>query len=249
MSYVPKHLQRWTAGAGASGWDSAANYSGEDLSDFYLAPIHRTRDTSDCLTLSNFRVIEAELDKLAEHEDTGVTRIGHWACGWYEIYLVHESDSAALQCADEWACSLADYPVADEDDMSELETEAESEGWDTWAGREWRSKVEQALQDYAPDAAGPYWADELLETLPGEADNFWSLWHDLINGHCGWHCYHGNDGPNFNLEDPAKLLTAEVLGKLTGLALLPPDQEWRREPYPWPGDDPSPLAPSLPVGS
>lgn len=51
------------------------------------------------------------------------------------------------------------------------------------------------------------------------------------------------------LASKAKLLTAEVLGKLTGLQLLAPDQEWRREPYPWPGADPSPLAPSLPVGS
>lgn len=248
MKYTPEHLERWAAGAGASGWDSAANYSGEDLSNCYVAPIHRTRDTEDALTLSNFRVIEAELDQLVEHEESGLVRIGHWACGWYEIYLIHESDRAALECADQWACSLADYPVASEDDLSELETEAESDAWDSWAGREWRAVVEKALQELAPDAAGPYWADELLETLPGEADSFYELWHELAE-HCCWYCEHESDGPRFNIDDPAKLLTAEVLGKLTGLQLLAPDQEWRREPYPWPGADPSPLAPSLPVGS
>lgn len=246
MSYVPEHLQRWTAGAGASGWDSAANYSGEDLSDFYLAPIHRTRDTSDCLTLSNFRVIEAELDKLAEHEDTGVTRIGHWACGWYEIYLVHESDSAALQCADEWACSLADYPVADESDWSELESEDEAEAWERWGMSEWRSTVETALQAYAPEDSDAYWADEVLEGVSD--DDMGALWLS-VSERLGWAVEHGNDGPTFNFRDAREHLTAEVLGKLTGLALLPPDQEWRREPYPWAGADSSPLAPSLPVGS
>jgi hypothetical protein len=246
MSYVPEHLQRWTAGAGASGWDSAANYSGEDLSDFYLAPIHRTHDTSYCLTLSNFRVIEAELDKLAQHEDTGVTRIGHWACGWYEIYLIHKSDFAALQCADAWACSLAYYPVADESDWSELESEDEAEAWERWGMAKWRSTVETALQAYAPEDSDVYWADEVLEGVSD--DDLGALWLS-VSERLGWTVKHGNDGPSFNFRDAREHLTAEVLGKLTGLALLPPDQEWRREPYPWAGADPSPLAPSLPVGS
>lgn len=246
MTYTPEHLERWTAGAGASGWDSAANYIGEDLSGCYVAPIHRTRDTEDALTLSNFRVIEAELDQLAKHEDSGLVRIGHWACGWFEIYLIHESDTAALQCADQWACSLADYPVASEDDLSELETEAESEAWDAYGSRQWAEALTDALDQYAPEDADCWWGEEIVSAL--SEDQLHTSWYELTE-RCGWHCQHESDGPRFNIDDPAKLLTAEVLGKLTGLALLPPDQEWRREPYPWAGADPSPLAPSLPVGS
>jgi hypothetical protein len=246
MKYTPEHLERWAAGAGASGWDSAANYSGEDLSGCYVAPIHRTRDTEDALTLSNFRVIEAELDQLVGHEESGLVRIGHWACGWFEIYLIHESDSAALECADQWACSLADYPVAREDDLSELEVEHESEAWDAYGSRQWADALTDALDQYTPEDADCWWGEEIVSAL--SEDQLYTSWHELTE-RCGWHCQHESDGPRFNIDDPAKLLTAEVLGKLTGLALLPPDQEWRREPYPWAGADPSPLAPSLPVGS
>lgn len=246
MTYTPKHLERWTAGAGASGWDSAANYSGEDLSDCYLAPIHRTRGTEDALTLSNFRVIAAELDQLVGHEESGLVRIGHWACGWFEIYLIHESDSAALECADQWACSLADYPIANEDDLSELEREDEAEAWERWGMSEWRSTVEAEMWNYAPELSSSYWASEVLARVSD--DDMGALWLS-VSEQLGWTVEHGNDGPSFNFRDARKHLTAEVLGKLTGLQLLAPDQEWRREPYPWPGADPSPLAPSLPVGS
>jgi hypothetical protein len=37
------------------------------------------------------------------------------------------------------------------------------------------------------------------------------------------------------------------LADLTGLALLPESQQWRREPYPWLGAEPEPLAAALPV--
>jgi hypothetical protein len=244
MTYQPENLDRWTSADPAFG--STDNYAGDDLSAFYVAPISMGRDTEDALTLSNWRVIGAELASKAEHPESGEHEFGHWAAGWYRLWLIHESDSEALQCADDWAAALAGYPVANEEDMSELETEAESEAWDTWAGREWRDLLEKALQEFAPDAAGPYWADELLETLPGEADNFYGLWHELTE-HCSWHCIHESDGPCFNLEDPAKLLTAPVLSTLTGLALLPPDQQWRAEPYPWPDGSTDPLVAPLPV--
>jgi len=43
----------------------------------------------------------------------------------------------------------------------------------------------------------------------------------------------------------ATALDLEDLKTLTGLALLPLSQEWRREEYPWPGAEPSPLVESL----
>ena len=245
MTYTPEHLNRWSSADPAFG--STDNYAGADLSEFYVAPISTGRDTADSLTLSNWRVISADLAKRAEHPKSGEAEFGHWAVGWYRLWLIHESDAEALECADWWAGHLADYPVADESDMSALECDAEGEAWDSWAGREWRRLVEKELQEFAPDAAGPYWADELLETLPGEADNFYDLWHELTE-RCSWHCIHESDGPDFNLEDPAEMLTAPVLSELVGLTLLPPDQQWRAEPYPWPDGSTDPLVAPLPLG-
>ena len=236
--YIPEHLQRWEPGAGASSWDSGANYVGADLSEFYLAPIHRTRDTADALTLSNWRVIERDLDQLAQHDDTGATTIGHWACGWYEIYLIHQSDSAALAAADQWAAVLSDYPVADESDWSELESEEEQEAWDSWGRSDWRSAVEKVLQELAPDDADSYWADELLDTV--EDDALDRLWADVSQS-LNWSCEHRSDGPTFNFEAGAAALSVGDLSELVGVALVAPDQQWRAEPYPWPDGSADPL--------
>jgi hypothetical protein len=251
--FTPENLKRWEPGVGASSWDSAANYVGADLSAFYLAPIHKTRDTADSVSLSNWRVICAELDKLAQHEETGEATISHWACGWFTVYLVHETDTAALRCADEWATSLADYPVADESDLSELEQEEEQEAWDSYGCREWREALTAALAPYAPESApdvqrfgidtgSKYWAGDEIDKLT--EDQLYESWHNLTD-QCSWHCEHESDGPRFNIEDPAALLTCKVLASITGLPLLPPDQEWRRDPYPWSGAEPSPLVGSV----
>lgn len=241
--YIPENLKRWEPGAGASAWDSAANYCGADLSDFYVAPIHKTRDTADALTLSNWQVVSAELDKLAKHEDTGETTIGHWACGWFAVYLIHETDTDALKAADEWAATLADYPVADEDALSELEYEEEQEAWDSWGRRSWRDAVVKVLERYAPEDTDLYWADETLDGLQDEDSALDVLWYEAAN-RCSWCCQHESDGPNFNIDEAAESLTAADLSNLTGQTILPPDQQWRREPYPWAGAAPSPLLPA-----
>ena len=241
-TFTPEHIERWSAGAGASSWDSAANYVGTDFSEFFLAPIHRTRDTADAVTLSNWRVVAAELEQLAEHEETGIASMGHWACGWYEIFLIHETDTAALQAADRWAASLADYPVADESDMADLEQEEEEEAWERWGMAEWRETLARALEPYAPVSADGYWAEEQIERLSDdEAGRAWYTVADRLS----WCCIHENAGPRFNFEEAAEQLDTATLAQLTGLALLAPDQEWRREPYPWPDGSTDPLAPAL----
>ena len=60
---------------------------------------------------------------LADHpEDAAVERMRHWAVGWID-YLLVRPDSAAAVAAQGWADKLANYPLADEDDYSELEWE------------------------------------------------------------------------------------------------------------------------------
>jgi hypothetical protein len=108
--YQPQHLEQWT------------------MPDSYIGPSHygtyyflgKNRD-SDILTQSNF---ECGLELLGgESETVQVIRDRHWACGWIEYILIHESDIKSLQVADEIAAALEDYPVVDEFHYSEFEHE------------------------------------------------------------------------------------------------------------------------------
>jgi len=238
--YTPEHLERWNPQDPAFG--GSGNYAGADLSAFYVAPVGVNRDTADSVTLSNWRVIGAELEKVAQHDESGVARFGHWACGWYELWLIHESDAAALECADRWAAELADYPIADESDLSELECEEESEAWERWAMAEWRELLAKALEPYAPDDAPTYWEADIVDAL---SDNDLGAAWVAVADQLSWACIHESDGPTFNFKEAAEHLTTERLAQITGLPLLPPDQEWRREPYPWPDGSTEPLAPPI----
>jgi hypothetical protein len=236
MTYTPEHLERWTSQDPAFG--STDNYIGADLSDFYLAPVSVTRDTADSLSLSNWQVVTEELEKLARHDETGIARMGHWACGWYEIFLIHATDSEALKAADQWAADLESYPVADESHLSELESQEEDEAWERYGESEWRDAIAKQLEQYAPDSADQYWASELAETLTDEQLS--ASWSAACEAD-GWHCEHHSDGPCLNIHDAAETLTAGTLSELLGQTILPADQRWRCEPYPWTGAAPAPL--------
>ena len=132
--YEPEHLERWSAD-GPTGFDSAANYVGADLSDFYVAPVSVTRD-SGLLERSNWEVVTKHLSEVATSEASGAACLGHWACGHYELFLIHRDDAPALEAADEWACALESYPVADESHFSEMEWDAVAEYWDRASLRE-----------------------------------------------------------------------------------------------------------------
>ena len=88
-----------------------------------VLPTIRTRDSGP-LERSNFA---AALEQLGGESDTvEVHRFGHWACGWLEIVLVHPSRLADAQAIED---ELEDYPVIDEEALSELEFEEASETW------------------------------------------------------------------------------------------------------------------------
>lgn len=136
-SYQPEHLERWSAD-GPTAFDSRANYAGADMSAFYVAPVSITRD-SQTLERSNWHVVTTDIAAVAQHDETDSHCMGHWACGWYEIFLIHESDAAALECADKWAAVLAEYPVASEDHWSELQWD---EAAKTWANARLSDRIE-----------------------------------------------------------------------------------------------------------
>lgn len=107
-------------------WSMPENYSGETWEGWAVAPVGRSRD-SDTVEKSNFRVA---LQRLTHGNDDGetvvVVRESHWAVGWIEWIAIDPRDRDAMMEAETIATELEDYPVLDEDDVSELE----------W-GREW----------------------------------------------------------------------------------------------------------------
>jgi len=240
MTYQPENLERWTSQDPAFG--STGNYCGADLSDFYLAPVSVSRDTADSVSLSNWQVITEDLQSLAQHDETGISRMGHWACGWYEIFLIHHTDTACLKRADQWFAELESYPVADESHLSELESQEEDEAWERYGAEEWRDAIAKQLEQYAPETADQWWAGDLADTLTDE--QLAASWSDACDAD-GWHCEHHQDGPRLNIEDAAETLTAGTLSQLLGQTILPVDQHWRTEPYPWPDGSTAPLAAAL----
>lgn len=76
-----------------------------------------------------------------EHFDPRPTvyhwRAGHWAVGWVECLMVRaDAPQATLDAAGEILCSLADYPILNEDAYSEREFNAVCDYWERCSVRE-----------------------------------------------------------------------------------------------------------------
>jgi hypothetical protein len=108
-----------------SGWDSYSNYLGQIPEPEWLCVLTRNRD-SECLTESNWR---CALERLGgEGDNVQIDRFGHWACGWWEALSV-KAGSPQQRIAQEIKSSLSDYPVLDEEDWSNLESEEADRVW------------------------------------------------------------------------------------------------------------------------
>lgn len=108
---IPTHLKKWTL---------PDSYMGPTFYDYYVF-MGQNRD-SDLLTQSNFICALEQIG--GETETVQVIRQGHWACGWIELIIIHESDDEALKKADSVMKHYKNYPVVDEYHFSEFERDA-----------------------------------------------------------------------------------------------------------------------------
>ena len=116
-------------------WTRAPNYIGQTYYDHFVV-IGQHRD-SDSLTRSNFQVALKMLG--GESEQVGVIRSTHWAVGWVEAIMVHESASKELlETAQEILESLEQYPVLDDDHWGQLEHD---ELYDYWENASLRERI------------------------------------------------------------------------------------------------------------
>ena len=106
--------------------------------EWFVAPVSITRDTdSGDRDMSNFRVLEKELDEMdPEFEDHENHSFNHWGPGWFEIILVRPGSDCCSR-VEETERALEDYPVLDEEDLSEREHDSACRSW------EWLSMKER----------------------------------------------------------------------------------------------------------
>jgi len=128
-------------------FDSAGAFL-DDRDDWRVMPVMQTRDSGP-YDVSNFETAQKILDD--SKADYEVHRFGHWGPGWFEIILIDPSSAHSMTAAGEIVCSLADYPVLDEDDLSDREYEDFLESWSSWGCRDFiRSLTKQfTLKDEA----------------------------------------------------------------------------------------------------
>ncbi len=203
-------------------WKHPRDYGGQTWYGWY-AVAGQSRD-SDALEKSNYRRILEDLQALntelaevaidsrqGDYDSPGDSTVcdtscSHWAVGWVETIYVHSSNVEACKLADEILSALTDYPVYDESDMSELESEAEGESYENWARHEFTRGIESAIESHmweSFDADVPDPDQEkrvrLVTDLWDDYNSVQSLFYetaDTINQY--WE--HDSEGPSINVD-------------------------------------------------
>jgi RNA binding exosome subunit len=135
-----------------------AGHALPDRQDWLVFPISRTRDTDDPIDVSNWRVAVAAFKGVSpEGRGWEIHRFGHWGPGWFEIILVNPRVKKCRACAEDMEKSIANYPILDEGDFSEAESESEQQSWEYYA----RSDFQKAL-------AKSFLADDGSETIASQ---------------------------------------------------------------------------------
>ena len=93
-----------------------AYYIGERYDDYFVLYTHH-RD-SDILQESNYQTIKKEFINLPGVIERSAN---HWAVGWVETLLIHDSAEETIQKGIEIHNSLSNYPVLDDEDLSNRE--------------------------------------------------------------------------------------------------------------------------------
>ena len=104
-------------------WKRTDNYIGETYNDYYVL-LSRHRD-SGLVEESNFWSALKMLN--GESDTVKIIRFRHWAVGWIETILIHESDKVSVDKGFEIEKALENYPILDEDDFYERESEKRDE--------------------------------------------------------------------------------------------------------------------------
>lgn len=131
MNYQPQYLKRWT---------KAPNYLGIDLTDYYVVAVES--EQSDSVDMSNYRVWLRLFPDLEQHSFFFTLR--------FKALMVHK-DSLLLEAIDKKKKSLKYYPILDDQDLSDLESEQWYEYWSNWGYIECFEELLRAIPELKDD--------------------------------------------------------------------------------------------------
>jgi len=98
-------------------WVRAANYCGDDFSDYYVV-CGQHRD-SNYMDQSNFIVATKRLGGENDPEVI-IASSSHWAVGWVENLMVHKDAEEKVMIATDIVNDIACYPILDEDHYDDM---------------------------------------------------------------------------------------------------------------------------------
>lgn len=151
-------------------WGRDSDYAGRQYEQYLRGP-SITRDSGP-LEKSNFKAALEMLggeDRDGADEDNDyygdviVEHWTHWGPGWVEQILVHYKAKKKLEILKDIKDRIENYPVLDEEDYSQMETDERSESYDNWA----RTTAIQWIEAILPDEEnGDFDLDDLLDENP-----------------------------------------------------------------------------------
>ena len=135
----------------------------EDKQEWFVVPVGQNRDSGE-LAESNFKTALEMLG--GESDSVEVHRFGHWGPGWFEIIIVDNNSPEKVKILEQIEFSLENYPILDEEDFYQRESNSYYEGWNNYGESDFRDTIYSLFCDEAPrcvDLINAISNEELLE--------------------------------------------------------------------------------------
>ena len=194
---TPKEIADYLERPGSFGLSSTADHAADMFVTWSLGPVIEHRD-SDVITRANAKALRKHLASMPEMARYWtITRCGHWGVGWvehlsFQVLTKRGEPTLMAGIVKAWFDALESYSVADEQTLSELESEDEGQAWDSYARADFVKTVDEVLNTIDPEHehdSDPYFEDE-------SAFEIWLDGCDAFN----LYVEHEGSGPHFPIE-------------------------------------------------
>lgn len=184
-------------------------YHLDDGDEWFVTGIYRTRD-SGILENCNFEAAVKQIEKAGG--ELFIDHAGHWACGWLDSLCIKVGDEIAYKEVTDILACLADYPILDDEAVSEAETKDEQEQWEDFGAREFKKSLLKNISFESEEEKEAY-SDELDELEPSD---LWDLYIRPARGrteppYCDQYPVRAGEDVRFETDMVAEALTQEEL--------------------------------------
>ena len=163
---------------GIEKWEYPADYMGTDYEGYYI--LYSMNRDSDYLTVSNFETILKLFEDIGvkvindydmssdKHPSVINVRMKHWLVGWIDTIMIHEDASSVIwDQVESINNSLSDYPVLDDDDFYQKESDIINESYDSYIKDEFMDIIKEHYDLYdieeKDSVMSKWYLDELMD--------------------------------------------------------------------------------------